>query len=113
MRIKAGKKRQGESWFSDECNVSCSLAYSTLTDMIERIFNGSILLHEMNTIFEKLPEVEKLCTASLHFNWEYNWKDIKILIEHRGKEFTAFKHHKDMLDPFCRELGVHKLRIEG
>lgn len=109
MRIKSGRTNQGQSWFSEECGLFCSLADSTFTDMIQRIFNGSILFHEIEAIVQKKSQVEKLCTASS----QHNLDDVKSMLDRRNKERNAFKHHKAILDSFCRELDICNLNIDG
>ena len=112
MRINSGKK-ENENWFSDECDFFCSLADSTLTNMIQRIFSGAISLQEMEGVYQKLPQVEKLCIASSRHNWEYNWDDVKTAMINRYRECVAFKRYKEILTTFCLDLETQKLNIEG
>lgn len=109
LRIKSGQKNQGPSWFSPECDFLCTLADSTLTDMVQRIFNGFISLQEMETVFHKKSQVEKLCAA----NSQYNWDDVKSCLDLRINECRAFQRHKEILGAFCRELQAYNLPIEG
>lgn len=109
MRIRSGGENQGQSWFSDECDIFCSLADSSLMDMIQRISSGSISFQEMETVFQKKTQVEKLCGASS----QYNWDDVNSFLYLRNKECTAFRRHKENLGSFCRELETYNLPIEG
>lgn len=111
MRIESGKESQ--DWFSDDCEMFCSFADSTLTDMIERIFSGAISLEEMEAVHHKRSHVEKLCAASSLHAWEYTWDDVKTFMDHRHKECVAFRLYKEILASFCRQLETHNLHVEG
>ena len=109
MRKKSDPKKQGRSWFSDESFRFCSLADDTLTNLIQRMFNGLISLKEMETVVQKKPQVLRLCAASA----QENLPGVKSALEHRHDECTAFRRHKEILGSFCRELKAYNLDVEG
>jgi hypothetical protein len=104
-RIKSGTE---ERWFSSECDTFCFLADSALTEMIDRISKGSISLQEMDSVFRRKASIEKLCLASSR-----DWSDIEHTLECRNEECTTFKHHKEVLLSFCRELKTCNVHVEG
>jgi hypothetical protein len=97
------------SWFSEDCEKFCVMADSALVNMLQRLFAGSVTLQEMETIIRKKSQVEKLCEA----NAQYSLSDVKSILEHRNGECVAFRHHKEVLGSFCRELEAYNLSIQG
>lgn len=98
-----------QSCLSEKCHVLCTMGNSAVIDMMQKIFSGSITLHEMKSVYQRRSQVEKLCLA----NAQWNLTELKSRLEIRNKECTAFKQHKDVLGSFCREMEVYKLQIEG
>lgn len=108
MKSDHGTERV-QSCLPDKCDIICSLADSAVMDTLQRIADGTITLKEMEAIYEKKHQVEKLYAASQGSNLG----EFKMLLECRNKECCAFKLHKIILDSFCSEMEQAELHIDG
>ena len=106
--IKSGHKTQSQSCLSDECDLYCTLADSTFDALVKEIFNGDICIQDIEMVKTRKSQVLKLCSATTHAALD----DFTYTLELRVKESDAFKHYKNVLDSFCREINVN-LHIKG
>ena len=106
---KISAPQKSRCCFSDESFKLCSLADDTLTNLLQRIFSGSISLKEMEIIFQKKAQVLRLCAASA----QKILPDVNSTLKHRHDECTAFRRQKEILGSFCRELKACNLDVEG
>ena len=114
--MKVNDPRGSESCLPERCDFLCSLASSTLMDILQRITDGDISIEETKKINEKLDQVEKLCsavTSGSSESQEFKLEDIKASLKLRISEFKAFEEHKNMLAMFCREIESQKLNVQG
>ena len=114
--MKVNDSRGSESCLPESCDILCSLASSTLMDILQRITDGDISIEETKKINEKLDQVEKLCSAATSGSSEsreFKLEDIKDSLERRISEFKAFEKHKNMLAMFCREIEPRNMNVQG
>ncbi len=86
-----------------------TLAISTLNNLLEEMFNGTVSLCTIEVVRLNRAQVEKLCAA----NSQKHLVDLGIMLDCRFKEYTAFKRYKSDVASICRDLEAFNLQIEG
>lgn len=105
----SGKVKSTQSSLSEKCSLMCSLADSSLAQMMKQTFDGSVTLREIEFILEKQAEMERLCTTME----AYNIDKVQAMLKRRKFECTSFRGYKVRLDSFCSKLSLSKLQITG
>ena len=101
--------KNAQSSQSDKCSLMCSLADSSLTQMMKEISDGSVTFKDMEFILEKQVEVERLCAT----NEAYKLAEVQMILECRKFECASFRDYKARLDSLCSKLILSKLQITG
>lgn len=99
-----------ESYLSDHCNLICSLADSTLLDVLTRLFSNTITIGEAKILHEKKEQVKKLCcTAGPEFKSEAVEVKLKDILD----DLKAFEDCRNLIAPLCEDLSSANLKIHG
>lgn len=106
MVVKEGKV-ESASCLTQKCQVICLLASTAVDDMFTSLFSGTLKIKEVQFMYGKKAQVEKLCKA----DGQIFPDDVMKRLELRNDECTAFERHKSQLDAFCRQISG--LQIAG
>lgn len=97
------------SCFSERSDIMCSLAHSTLFNIVEELFNGTLTIAELKDLYQKRDQVNKLSNASP----ELKSRQVKAALEQKHRELEAFNAYKSGLTPLCRDLISGNLKVQG
>lgn len=109
MVVEDGKEGSVVSCLTQKCKVICLLASSAAEDMFARLFSGMLKIKEVEVMYNKRAQVEKLREA----DGQRNADDVINELQQRNVECTAFERHKAQLGTFCRQIRTSGLQIEG
>ena len=103
------KVQNARSCLVDECSFMCSLADSSLTAIMKKIFDGTIALKNMEYVLKRKHQVEKLCDA----NGSFASDEVDKILKCRSSECSSFREYKNRLASLCSKLQASKLQING
>ncbi len=89
---------------SDECSLLCTCAESTLTDVCDKISDGSVTPSELSQIVKRKNHVLKLIDAGIKN------KDVVNQLEIRLREHKRFCEEKEHLVQLCDRVTI---KIKG
>ncbi len=89
---------------SEKCLLLCTCAESTLSDVCDRISDGSVTPSELSLIEKKKNHVLKLISAAIKN------KDVTEALEMRLREHKRFRVEKEHLVLLCDHVTI---KIKG
>ncbi len=94
-----------ECHLSEKCLVLCTCAESTLTDVCDRISDGSVTPSELSQIEKKKNHIVKLIGTAIQD------KDVvEATLEIRLREHKNFREEKEHLVQLCHHVTI---KIKG
>ena len=98
-----------ECHLSEKCLLLCTCAESTLTDVCDRISNGSVTPRELSLIDKKKNHVLKLIVAAASENKDVA-KRLEEALEIRLREYKRFCEEREHLVLLCDRIPI---KIQG
>jgi len=85
--LPADNKDELAKEFTDECTKKCAEAFMIITDVVERLEQGKVTVHELHTLtIYKEKAVKLLSVATPNF-------DVDKLIDQRNSEILKFNEY--------------------
>lgn len=108
--IQRDSKNRSHSCLPERSSVLCGCAISTLDAVCDSIEDGSIVLKDLQSISEKLDQMEKLCSAVMTGSLEKKGEKyvrFKDIVHIRLMEYKAFNLRRNLLGNLCEGVAAH------